>query len=65
MMIHPEFMLAQVHDHHRELIAEADQHRLLAAARRRRRHANHQDEESAESSASMPSARGRPAALAR
>ncbi len=65
MMIHPDFMLAQVHDHHRELIAEADQHRLLAAARRRRRQGAPQAEESAGEPAAMPSARGRPAALAR
>jgi len=35
MLLHPELMLAHFHAHERELIAEADRHRLLSAARRR------------------------------
>jgi hypothetical protein len=37
MYLHAELQLAQFHDRQRELIAEADQHRLLVAARRYRR----------------------------
>jgi hypothetical protein len=37
MYLHAELQLAQFHDRQRELIAEADQHRLLASARRHRR----------------------------
>jgi hypothetical protein len=37
MMMHPDLVLAQAHDRHRELIAEADRERLLAIARRARR----------------------------
>jgi hypothetical protein len=36
-MMHPDLMLALVHDRHRELIAEADRQRLLTSARRARR----------------------------
>jgi hypothetical protein len=34
---HPDLLLTQVRDYQRELVAEADQRRLLNAARRRRR----------------------------
>jgi hypothetical protein len=37
MLMHPDLMLALVHDRHRELIAEADRSRLLTSARRARR----------------------------
>jgi hypothetical protein len=37
MMMHPDLILAQANDRHRELIAEADRERLLAIARRARR----------------------------
>ena len=33
MMIHPDLLLVLEHDHHRELIAEADRGRLLTSAR--------------------------------
>jgi hypothetical protein len=54
MFIHPELQLAQFHQRQRELIAEVEQHRLLAAARRYRRRRGADTE-------SNPSARGRPA----
>jgi hypothetical protein len=37
MLYHPEILLAQVRDHQRELLADADQSRLRAATRHRRR----------------------------
>jgi hypothetical protein len=55
MLTHPDLALAQAHDRHRDLVAEADRSRLLAVARRHRRHRR------AEAAAS-PAARGRPAA---
>jgi hypothetical protein len=54
MFIHPELQLAQFYQRQRELIAEVEQHRLLAAARRYRRRRGADTE-------SNPSARGRPA----
>lgn len=54
MFIHPELQLAQFHQRQRELVGEAEQHRLLAAARRYRRRRGADAE-------SNPSARGRPA----
>jgi hypothetical protein len=56
MYTHPDLVWAQMKQHHRDLIAEADTSRLLAAARRARRarsargHAGHK-----------PVARGAPA----
>lgn len=35
MILHPDFLLGQVHDRQRELIAEADRERLFQALRRR------------------------------
>jgi len=37
MLMHPDLMLTLAHDRHRELIAEADQERLLSLARLARR----------------------------
>jgi hypothetical protein len=37
MLMQSDLLLALANDHHRELIAEADQARLLAIARRARR----------------------------
>jgi hypothetical protein len=37
MFLHPDMMLALANEHHRELIAEADQRRLLNLARLVRR----------------------------
>jgi hypothetical protein len=37
MMIHPDLMLTVARDHHRELIAQGDQARLLSLARAARR----------------------------
>src|SRR5690349_20020649 len=37
MLLHPDLMLAYIHDHQRELVTESARYRLLAAARRRRR----------------------------
>ena len=37
MLMHPDFMLTMVNDHHRELIAEQDRHRLLTSARAARK----------------------------
>ena len=37
MMIHPDMMLTMANDRHRELVAEAEQGRLLSSARRARR----------------------------
>jgi hypothetical protein len=54
MFIHPELQLAQFHQRERELIAEVEQHRLLATARRHRRRRGVDAE-------SYPVARGRPA----
>ena len=54
MFLHPDLQLAQFHDRERELIAEAEQHRLLATARRHRR------QRRADADAN-PAARGRPA----
>jgi len=54
MFILPELQLAQFHQRERELIAEAEQYRLLAAARRHRRRRG------ADADAN-PEARGRPA----
>jgi hypothetical protein len=51
MIFHSDLLLTHFHQRERELIAEADQHRLLAAARRRRR---------AGYSEVRPAARGRP-----
>jgi len=53
MYISAEFQLAQFYDHRRELIAEADQHRLLLAARRYRR-------QSLAESGETPAVRGLP-----
>jgi hypothetical protein len=36
MLMHPELLLAQSKDRHRELVAEADRERLLTVARRAR-----------------------------
>jgi hypothetical protein len=54
MFIHPELQLDQFYQRQRELIAEVEQHRLLAAARRHRRRRSADAE-------SQPAARGRPA----
>jgi hypothetical protein len=51
MLIHPDLILDQAHQRQRELIAEADRHRLLALARRNRRR----------NAAVNPAPRGRPA----
>ncbi|GAA4708217.1 hypothetical protein [Phytohabitans rumicis] len=55
MMMHPDLLLAQANDRRRELIAEADQERLLNIARlaRRARRARQAKQD--------PAARGRPA----
>lgn len=37
MLLHPDLLLALANERHRELIAEADQERLLTIARRVRR----------------------------
>jgi hypothetical protein len=37
MLTHPDLVLQQAHQRQRELIAEADRHRLLALVRRNRR----------------------------
>jgi hypothetical protein len=37
MWTNPDFLMILANDHRRELIAEADRHRLLTAARRARR----------------------------
>lgn len=49
MWMHPDLLLVIANDRHRELIAEADQGRLLAIARAARR------------ARKAPAARGRPA----
>jgi hypothetical protein len=54
MFIHPELQLTQFYQRQQELIAEAEQDRLLAAARRLRRRRGADAE-------SDPAARGRPA----
>ncbi len=35
MILHPELLLGQINEHHRELIAEAEQERLFQAIKRR------------------------------
>ncbi|MBU2663877.1 hypothetical protein KOI35_10290 [Actinoplanes bogorensis] len=37
MLMHPDFLLTMANDHHRELIAEQDRHRLLTSARAARK----------------------------
>jgi hypothetical protein len=37
MMMHPDILLDLAYDRHRELVAEAEQGRLLSSARRARR----------------------------
>ena len=37
MMMHPSLLLDLAHDHHRQLIADADRERLLTLARRGRK----------------------------
>jgi hypothetical protein len=56
MFLHPDLALAQFHARERELIAEADRHRLLSAARRRR--GGHREARVR----ARPAARGRPEA---
>ena len=49
MLMHPDLMLTLANDRHRELMAEADRHRLLTSALRARR------------ARKAPAVRGRPA----
>jgi hypothetical protein len=51
MLIHPDLVLDQAHQRQRELIDEADRHRLLALVRRNRRR----------NAATSAAPRGRPA----
>jgi hypothetical protein len=55
MMVHPDFVMAQVQQHQHDLTLEAGRHRLLTAARRHRRAARAATEPGAK-----PVARGRP-----
>jgi hypothetical protein len=56
MFTHPDVLMAQQKQHSADLIAQADQYRLLAAARRFRRARRARGEQDA-----MVAARGRPA----
>ncbi|WP_305787058.1 hypothetical protein [Symbioplanes lichenis] len=49
MFLHPDHLMTLANQHHRELIEEADRHRLLSVARRARR------------ARKAPAARGKPA----
>jgi hypothetical protein len=61
MFIHPDLVLAQAHNRQRELVAEADRHRLLKAARRNRRGATGRNAQAGGGATAVsPAARGRP-----
>lgn len=60
MFFHPDVVLDRYHQRHRELVAEADAHRLLGVALRRRRAARHKKAARGATSQVTPVARGRP-----
>lgn len=60
MFFHPDVVLAQAHDRHRRLIAEADAERLLTAARLARRAARRRKAAREPMPQVKPVARGRP-----
>lgn len=53
MMTHPDLLMAQVHDHQRQMIAEAERSRLLRGALDRRRRVRNAARQQAKTAASQ------------